>query len=66
MSNERETNEITLSSKDLPKAGKDQKDPTRKVNPPLSDTNLDTFIYVLALLVLLVSVYYTFLILKVS
>ena len=51
-----EINEVTLSSKDLPKAGKDQGDPTRKVNPPLSDAELDIFIYVLALLALLVSV----------
>ena len=56
ISNEREINEVTLSSKDLQKAGKDQGDHTRKVNPPLSDAELDVFIYVLALLAPLVSV----------
>jgi hypothetical protein len=67
MSNERETNQPTLSSKDLPKASKDQKDPTRKVeNPPLSGVKFDTFIYVLALIALLVAVYYTSQTLKVS
>jgi hypothetical protein len=67
MSNERETSQPTISSKDLPKAGKDEKDPTRKVeNPPLSGVEFDTFIYVLALIALLVAVYYTSLTLKVS
>jgi len=60
MSNERATNEFALSSKDFPKASKDQKDPTRKVeNPPLSAVSFDTFIYVLALLALLAAIYYT-------
>jgi len=59
MSNERETNEFTLSNKDLPKAGKDQKDPTRKLeNPPLSGVRFDTFIYILAVIALLAAVYY--------
>jgi len=67
VSNERDTNEFTLSSKDLPKASKDQKDPTRKVeNPPLSDVKFDTFIYTLALIAFLVAVYYTSLTLNVS
>ena len=67
MSNERGTNEYTMSSKDLPKASKDQKDPTRKIeNPPLSDVKFDTFIYVLALIALLVAVYYISLTLKIS
>jgi len=67
MSNERETNEFTLSSKDLPKASKDQKDPTRKVeNPPLSGVRFDTFIYVVALLALLAAIYYTSETLKLS
>jgi len=56
-----------MSSKDLPKASKDQKDPTRKIeNPPLSDVKFDTFIYVLALIALLVAVYYISLTLKIS
>lgn len=67
MSNERETNEPTPSSKDLPKASKDQKDLTRNLeNPPLSGVKFDTFIYVLGLVVLLVAVYYTSQMLKLS
>lgn len=67
MSNERETSEFTPSNKNLPKASKDQKDPTRTVeNPPLSGVKFDTFIYVLALIALLVAVYYTSLTLRVS
>ena len=67
MSNERETNEPTLSSKDLPKASKDQKHITRDVeNPPLSDLKFDTFIYLLGLIALLVAAYYSFQILKLS
>jgi len=67
MSNERETNEFTLSSKDLPKASKDQKDITRNVeDPPLSDVKFDTFIYVLGLIALLVAAYYSFQILRLS
>ena len=66
MSSERETNEPTLSAKDLPKASKDEKDPTRKIeNPPLSNVKFDTFVYVLALIALLVTIYYTSLTLKV-
>ena len=66
MSDERETKEPTLSGKDLPKASKDEKDPTRKIeNPPLSNVKFDTFVYVLALIALLVAIYYTSLILKV-
>ena len=67
MSNERETKKPTLSSKGLPKASKDQKDITRKVeHPPLSDVKFDTFIYVLGLIALIVAVYYALQILKVS
>ena len=67
MSNERETNEPSLSSKGLPKASKDQKDITRRVeHPPLSSVKFDTFIYVLGLIALLVAVYYTYQTLKLS
>lgn len=67
MSNVRETQEFTLSSKDLPKASKDQKDITRNVeNPPLSGVKFDTFIYVLGLIALLVAAYYSFQMLKLS
>ena len=67
MSNERETNEFTVSSKDLPKASKDQKDPTRKIeHPPLSSVKFDTFVYVLAFIALLAAVYFTSLTLKIS
>jgi len=65
MSNERETNEFTMSSKHFPKADKDQKDPTRRLeNPPLSGVKFDTFIYILALISLLTAVYYISLTLK--
>ena len=67
MPNERGTSEFTLSSKDLPKASKDQKDITRNVeNPPLSGVRFDTFIYVLGLIALLVAGYYASQILKLS
>jgi hypothetical protein len=66
MSNERETREPTLSNKDLPKASKDEKDPTRTIeDPPLSNVKFDTFIYILALVALLVAVYYASLTLKI-
>ena len=58
MSNERE---INPSSKDLPKASKDQKDPTRRIeHPPLASVKFDTFVYTLAFIALLAGVYYTF------
>lgn len=67
MSGERETNEFTLSSKELPKASKDQKDITRNVeHPPLSGAKFDTFIYILCLIALLVAAFYTFQTLKLS
>lgn len=67
MSDERETKKLNVSNKDLPKASKDQKDPTRKVeHPPLASVKFDTFIYVLALLALLTAVYYAFQTLKLS
>lgn len=67
MSDERETKGLDISNKDLPKASKDQKDPTRKVeHPPLADVKFDTFVYVLALITLLATVYYTFQTLRLS
>jgi len=67
MSDERETKSLNISNKDLPKASKDQKDPTRKVeHPPLADVKFDTFVYVLALITLLAAVYYTFQTLRLS
>jgi hypothetical protein len=61
MSNDQERKEPNLSNKDLPKASKYQKDPTRTVeHPPLAGVKFDTFIYVLTLIALLVAVYYTF------
>lgn len=59
MSDERETKHLQVSDKDLPKASKDQKDPTRRVeHPPLANVKFDTFVYVLALITLLAAVYY--------
>jgi len=64
---ERETSESTLSSKELPKASKDQKDIAHNVeHPPLSGVKFDTFIYVLGLIALLVAAFYTFQTLKLS
>lgn len=61
MSEKREINQLDISNKDLPKASKDQKDPTRKVeHPPLANVKFDTFVYILALLALLAAIYYTF------
>jgi len=58
MSNEQE---INPSSKDLPKASKDQKDPSRRLeHPPLASVKFDTFVYALAFIALLVGVYYAF------
>ena len=67
MSNGQESKEPNVSNKDLPRASKDQKDPTRRVeHPPFASVKFDTFIYLLALIALLVAVYYTFQILKLS
>lgn len=63
MSNE----EINLSNKDFPKASKDQKDPTRRVeHPPLASVKFDTFVYILAFIALLVAIYYAFQTLELS
>ncbi|KAF9782465.1 hypothetical protein BJ322DRAFT_1111326 [Thelephora terrestris] len=57
--------ELKLSNKDLPKASKDQKDPSRRVeHPPLANVKFDTFVYILALIALLLAIYYTFQTLK--
>ena len=68
MSDEQETKQqLNVANKDLPKASKDQKDPTRKVeHPPLANVKFDTFVYALALISLLAAVYYTFQTLKLS
>lgn len=67
MSNEQEAKELNISNKDLPKASKDQKDPTRKVeHPPLANVEFNTFVYTLALFSLLTAVYYAFQMLKLS
>lgn len=59
MSNEQELH--GLSNKDLPKASKDRKDPTRKVeHPPFAGVKFDTFVYTIALIALLPAVYYAF------
>lgn len=61
MSKEQETKVLHVSNKDLPKASKDQKDPTRKVeHPPLASVKFDTFVYILAFIALLVAIYYIF------
>jgi hypothetical protein len=59
--------ELKLSNKDLPKASKDQKDPSRRVeHPPLANVKFDTFVYFLAFIALLLAIYYTFQTLKLS
>jgi hypothetical protein len=60
MSNE-QAREVNVSNKDLPKASKDEKDPTRKIeHPPLANVQFDTFVYVLASIALLIAAYYVF------
>lgn len=67
MSNGRETKEPTPSTKDLPKASKDEKHLTRGIeNPPLSGVEFNTIIHILCLIALLVSAYYAFQTLKLS
>lgn len=67
MSDGRETNEPAVSRKDLPKASKDEKNITRKVeDPPLSGVEFDTFIHALCFMAFIAAAYYAFQTFKLS